>query len=271
MIEAMAALTRGRPSSESSAMPKDLHVLYCHCAYTDLVSPEARQAVLRGLVAAGVAVQAVADLCGMAARRDPALAEVVKHKDLRIVACHPRAVRWLMAWAGTPLPRGGAEVLNLRTDGAEAVLKALGIEGDGNGDAAAAVEALEADLASAATREGAWVPWFPVIDYDRCKQCRQCLNFCLFGTYSTDAEGQVRATSPEKCKTNCPACARVCPEMAILFPKHRGGPIDGAEVSEADLARSDMRMGRGGRSREDIFEALRKRGPKGGGPDKGTT
>ncbi len=26
---------------------------------------------------------------------------------------------------------------------------------------------------------GAWKPWFPVIDYDRCTNCMQCLSLCL--------------------------------------------------------------------------------------------
>ncbi|HRQ88427.1 MAG TPA: ferredoxin family protein, partial [Bacteroidia bacterium] len=30
---------------------------------------------------------------------------------------------------------------------------------------------------------GAWKPWFPVIDYDRCTNCMQCLSFCLFDVY----------------------------------------------------------------------------------------
>src|SRR5687767_1981373 len=30
---------------------------------------------------------------------------------------------------------------------------------------------------------GAWKPWFPVIDYQRCTNCMQCLSFCLFEVY----------------------------------------------------------------------------------------
>jgi Pyruvate/2-oxoacid:ferredoxin oxidoreductase delta subunit len=286
-------------------MPPEPHILYCHCAFTDLVPRQAREAVLRGLAAAGLAFEAVADLCDLAARHDPALARLAARGGLRIIACRPRAVRWMMEWAGAPLPRAGSEVLDLRADGPEAVLRAVGAargakQGEppapsnpksdnlpagpttarpvavtgrqvrnpkwlaGN-DAAPSVEALLADLEAAGGREGAWVPWFPVIDYGRCKACKQCLNFCLFGTYSLDEEGRVRVASPAKCKTNCPACARVCPELAIIFPKHAGGPINGAEVTEADLERRDVRIGIEAHSREDIYAALRGRGRQGPG------
>jgi Pyruvate/2-oxoacid:ferredoxin oxidoreductase delta subunit len=72
-----------------------------------------------------------------------------------------------------------------------------------------------------------WVPWFPVIDYDRCVNCKQCMNFCLFGTYGLSDEGRVQVVKPSGCKTNCPACARMCPRQAIIFPKYPDSPING--------------------------------------------
>lgn len=73
---------------------------------------------------------------------------------------------------------------------------------------------------------GEWTPWFPVIDRTLCTDCRQCLGFCLFGTY--DGTGQrVEVARPAACKTNCPACARVCPSGAIVFPKYGSGPVNG--------------------------------------------
>lgn len=75
--------------------------------------------------------------------------------------------------------------------------------------------------------------WYPVIDYERCVSCKQCLDFCLFGVYSLDAEGQVRATSPDNCKPGCPACARVCPAGAIMFPEYAASPtIAGSDAPE---------------------------------------
>ena len=77
--------------------------------------------------------------------------------------------------------------------------------------------------------EAGWAPWFPIIDYYRCKQCGQCLSFCLFGVYEMEG-GRVAVRNPRNCKNNCPACARICPEAAIMFPKLDECPINGSEV-----------------------------------------
>lgn len=106
---------------------------------------------------------------------------------------------------------------------------------------------------------GDWKPWFPVIDYDRCTNCMQCLSFCLFGVYDVDAEKQIDVKHPERCKTNCPACSRVCPEVAILFPKYKNGPINGDVVQDADLAREKMKTDISSLLGGDIYKMLRER------------
>ena len=107
--------------------------------------------------------------------------------------------------------------------------------------------------------KGGWKPWFPVIDYDRCTNCLQCLTFCLFDVYSVDAEKQITVQNNDKCKTNCPACSRVCPEVAIMFPKYQGGPINGDAVSEADLGREKMKVDISSLLGGDIYASLRDR------------
>ena len=34
-----------------------------------------------------------------------------------------------------------------------------------------------------------------------------------------DAAGRVSVAQPDNCKPGCPACARVCPASAIIFPE----------------------------------------------------
>ncbi len=109
---------------------------------------------------------------------------------------------------------------------------------------------------------GTWKPWFPVIDYDRCTNCMQCLSFCLFGVYDVDAEKKIDVAQPEKCKTNCPACSRVCPEVAILFPKYKNGPINGDEVQAQDLEREKMKIDISSLLGGDIYSLLRERHQK---------
>jgi hypothetical protein len=60
--------------------------------------------------------------------------------------------------------------------------------------------------------------WYPVLDGSACVACRQCYDFCLFGVYTLDGNGRPVVTSPDRCKPGCAACARICPEAAILFP-----------------------------------------------------
>jgi Pyruvate/2-oxoacid:ferredoxin oxidoreductase delta subunit len=109
---------------------------------------------------------------------------------------------------------------------------------------------------------GMWKPWFPVIDYDRCTNCMQCLSFCLFDVYGVDDEKQIQVQNNDNCKTNCPACSRVCPEVAIMFPKYSAGPIQGAEVSESDLNREKMKVDISSLLGGDIYSSLRTRSEK---------
>ncbi len=106
---------------------------------------------------------------------------------------------------------------------------------------------------------GQWKPWFPVIDYDRCTNCMQCLSFCLFDVYGTSKDGRIQVQNMDNCKTDCPACSRVCPEVAILFPKYSGGPINGDIVKAEDMKKESMRVDISALLGGDIYSALRTR------------
>src|SRR5687767_4463131 len=106
---------------------------------------------------------------------------------------------------------------------------------------------------------GQWKPWFPVIDYSRCTNCMQCLSFCLFDVYGVSGAGKIQVQNNDNCKTNCPACSRVCPEVAIMFPKYTAGPINGEPVSESDLKREAMKVDISALLGGDIYSRLRER------------
>ncbi|MBI1371632.1 MAG: ferredoxin family protein [Phycisphaera sp.] len=108
-------------------------------------------------------------------------------------------------------------------------------------------------------KQPAWKPWFPVIDYDRCTNCMQCLSFCLFDVYGVDAANQIQVQHNDNCKTDCPACSRVCPEVAIMFPKYKAGPINGDVVREADVKREAMKVDISDLLGGDIYSRLKKR------------
>lgn len=107
-----------------------------------------------------------------------------------------------------------------------------------------------------------WKPWFPVIDYDRCTNCMQCLSFCLFDVYGVTKAGQITVQNQSNCKTDCPACSRVCPEVAILFPKYKAGPINGDEISSDDVRREAMKVDISSLLGGDIYSMLRDRSAK---------
>lgn len=102
-----------------------MSILYCNCTYAKVVPPEVKKDVLRRLSDSGQAFDAVADLCDMSARKDPALKKIADGGCTKIAACYPRAVKWLFHAAGTPLPPDGGEVLNMREDSADDVIKEL--------------------------------------------------------------------------------------------------------------------------------------------------
>jgi NAD-dependent dihydropyrimidine dehydrogenase PreA subunit len=104
-----------------------------------------------------------------------------------------------------------------------------------------------------------WKPWFPVIDYQRCTNCMQCLSFCLFDVYGVSTDSKIQVRNQDNCKTDCPACSRVCPEVAIMFPKYRHSPINGEEVNSEDVRREAMKVDISALLGGDIYAALRDR------------
>jgi len=100
-------------------------ILYCHCAYARVVPVDTKTAVLEGLARAGVEFEAVPDLCEMAARGDPRLAELAAQAPLRIAACYPRAVKWLFSSAGVSIDGEAAVISNMRTTAADQVLETI--------------------------------------------------------------------------------------------------------------------------------------------------
>ena len=180
--------------------------------------------VLCTLKDADIAFDVVDDLCGLAAKQDKILHQWSKASNLRIAACFPRAVKWLFQRASASL-NPEAEIINMRNTDAESIVKSLLTDTTAEGKSTE----IEFD------NTDAWTPWFPVIDYSRCKNCKQCLNFCLFGVYELDEHKKVKVVKPANCKTGCPACARVCPETAIIFPKYSDTPINGDNIDRAKV------------------------------------
>lgn len=110
--------------------------------------------------------------------------------------------------------------------------------------------------------------WYPVIDYGRCLGCLECLNFCLFGVYELGDDQTIRALQPDACRDGCPACSRVCPGGAILFPAHGDVTIAGVGRRAAGpaaglgAAPSDKDLERARAEQSQALGAAEDRGPK---------
>lgn len=82
--------------------------------------------------------------------------------------------------------------------------------------------------------------WYPVIDYSRCTNCMECIDFCLFGVYGVDKVDTILVEQPDNCRKGCPACSRVCPENAIIFPQHKTPAIAGSPEGSAGAFKIDL-------------------------------
>ena len=130
------------------------------------------------------------------------------------LACwiHPRPAEWLLRRHGVTRCRS---IINMGTfPSPEACLSAL-LESE--------PDTSEPGLPLPEISESLTPRWYPVVDGSRCIHCRRCLQFCLFGVYTLDGEN-VRVTQPNLCKAGCPACSRICPNGAIVFPLYAKDP-----------------------------------------------
>ncbi len=159
--------------------------------------------------------------------RDHAVPQVYLHEIRRIVQeCSVQTVD-LMGWInGSPAPEQLQRYLNP---------VGLASTSAGPGAAAASSQGNGASGEEITRRR-----WYPVIDYSRCTNCMECIDFCLFGVYGVDAADRILVEQQDNCKKGCPACSRVCPENAIIFPEHKTPAIAGADVGTATGLKIDL-------------------------------
>ena len=132
----------------------------------------------------------------------------------------------------------------------------LGLAANGTGDHAtgpAPAFAPDALLAPANRR------WYPVIDYNRCTNCLECLDFCLFGVYGVDSLDRLLVENQDQCKKGCPACSRVCPQQAIIFPEYKTPAIAGADTGPIGGLKIDLSKLFGGDGGDALSAAVTER------------
>ena len=159
----------------------------------DVLAADSREQVARCAQVAPDAVIEINDLAKNAFEKDVrVLTEILQRDDAFTIGCsRPRAVQALLDYAAVDV---GAKRITWQP---------LTFDRD-------------------ALRKGYGMPWFPVIDRERCTGCGTCADYCLFSVYTTEPElppnKKIRVAMPQYCKIGCPACARLCPTGALIFP-----------------------------------------------------
>ena len=219
-------------------------ILYCQCTYSKLIPKETDQEIISTLSNTDAQIFLIPDLCKLCAQKDSFLS-CLEQEEFIILACHPRAVRSLLMQSSISLHQKTA-IFNMRGKNAQEILQQMDLV-----HGKASFQHIQ--------NQDEWIPWFPTIDYERCHNCKQCMSFCLFGVYETNQEGKVEVTKPQNCKNNCPACARICPEIAIIFPKYTQEPINGEEILDEAKERAKVKESLENMLGNDPYQALLQR------------
>jgi NAD-dependent dihydropyrimidine dehydrogenase PreA subunit len=101
-------------------------------------------------------------------------------------------------------------------------------------------EAPPAAAGAEAVHEETVARWYPVIDFARCTNCLECLNFCLFGVFGLGEDEAIVVEEADACRDGCPACSRICPAGAIMFPHHGSPGIAGNGLAVAEELKLDL-------------------------------
>jgi ferredoxin len=228
------------------------HILFCKCG-GERVADDLLTLVDNSLKDLPVNVTCLSDFCGLAARGKQLLKDLFNpDTDYLILGCYRRTMDLLIEQVSGPFfNTGNIKYINL-------------FELNSTKDASDQIESFCSGVVGTGSyrelnENSGWQPWYPVLDYSRCTACGQCAEFCLFGVYEK-TETRVEVRNPHLCKNNCPACARICPVTAIIFPKYKnGGAIGGSddidEQAEQQRQVQDIESILG----IDLYSALEKR------------
>ncbi|MFW6367029.1 MAG: 4Fe-4S dicluster domain-containing protein [bacterium] len=209
-------------------------ILFCQCIHRGFVDERELARLMAAVEQSSVRHWIVPDLCLLVEQADDRLAEIAAAENLVVLACSERAVQALFSCAGHALP-SHVKFVNMRDTTVDAALEVCGLS-------AASADTPAKGTFTFMPDPGEWVPWYPVLEHDRCVKCAQCAEFCLFDVDDRGEEGVPLVARPRNCKDNCPACARICPVNAIVFPKAADPEVSGNMPPEDGIAKEQTGM-----------------------------
>lgn len=235
---------------ENTANKPVKHILYCNCG-GERIQEDVKKTVEKALQDASVKVTVLSDLCGMVAlNKDKLEGLFSEESEIMVIGCYKRTMTLLFDQIRDNLVPDTTEHLNLIDETVETATKKIAAFKEG---AKRTVDHMEI------TGESDWPSWYPIIDTARCTNCGQCADFCLFGVYEK-SETHPEVVHPQGCKNGCPACGRICPTTAIIFPKYKhGGAIGGSDEIDEQAEQQRQAQDIGRILGDDLYDALERR------------
>lgn len=210
---------------------QDKRVTICACTSRNFIDKDKVAEIAAVLKNNGYEVKITPDLCKLIMQKDPVMNEIASST---LLACYPRAIRSLLDTMSLVPNR----VLDIRNEKMSDVFSQLTVDASSEAEIAVEKENLKQEIAQYPVETGTDA-WYPTLDKERCTECGKCHDFCLFGVY-TIADKKVKVVQPQNCKNNCPACARMCPSKAVIFPKYEKSPINGGCDMEEQFDPQEM-------------------------------
>ena len=203
-------------------------ITICVCVSRSFIDKEKVGKLAAILKKGNYHVDIEADLCKKVMNKSADMEDIASGI---IMACHSRAIHSHLHWLGLE----AEQIINIRNNSLGDIFSQLQIPH--SNDISEAGECIE-QINNFPVEDGTDA-WFPVLDKEKCVECGRCLDFCLFGVYAIENK-KVKVVKPQNCKNNCPACARMCPSGAIIFPKYEKSPINGGFDMEEHFNPEEM-------------------------------
>jgi ferredoxin len=228
-------------------------VIFCNCG-AELIGNDRLETIQAYLNQSKYPFVKISDLCGCAVDQKNDIRDLFLQDDeALIIACYPRAVKLLLENCGIDHQKMKFNYLNFREIKNDQLFTAID---------SFFISDTQKGESSELNSINEWPSWFPLIDPSRCNSCGQCADFCLFGVYEK-IDNKVVVVNPKGCKNNCPACGRICPQTAIVFPKYNQiGAIAGADTFDEIVEQQRQKLDIDTILGSDIYKALEMRKAK---------